>query len=474
MLHHLLGTLRLRLTALVVLCASVALSISGLAVYEAMMSRVESYAADQMTDAMSSIEARLSELNSTVGINRDPDAWTVHLQGHEYMALGIFDMTGKVLAVTPGFRDYSPLHDVQTRHNPVSLSTPTSALRYLVAVLPLHGRDAVAVRVAIQYDTSEERALIRSNVEIIAVTEMVGVLLAAMSAYGATMFGLSPLSRLVVRIEQMSISRLGQPLPQLASSGELLELGHAFNSMLARLDESFTRLNEFSSNLAHDLRTPLTNLRAAAQVALAQSRAAPEYREVIESSIDEYERLSRMIDDMLFLARAERSELALAMQTFDTADEANRVAGFYESLMQESDMVINVRGQGVIHADLILYQRALSNLLANAIAHSPRHSTIDIECIEEPGAVLVLLSDNGPGIAAVHIEHIFERFYRVESTRNDALVRGAGIGLAIVKSIMDMHDGKCGVVSDAETGTTFWLRFVHKAHSGSARAKRSL
>ncbi|ALL66181.1 heavy metal sensor signal transduction histidine kinase [Paraburkholderia caribensis MBA4] len=444
---------------LIAFYASIAFAISGFAVYEAMMSRVEANATDQMEQLLSALEVHLAELKSTDGIIRDPDAWTEHVHGREYMAFGIFDMAGKELLSTRGFRNYSPVLDVQTPRNPANLSTPTAALRYLVAVVPPDGHGSAAVRVAVQYDSSEERELVRSNAEIIFITGMIGVLLAAISAYGVTMLGLSPLRRIVTRAEQMSIDGLGQPLPKLTSSAELLELGQAFNGMLARLDDSFTRLSEFSSDLAHDLRTPLTNLRTAAQVALAQSRAAPEYREVIESSIDEYERLSRMIDDMLFLARAERADLSLSICEFDTAAQARRVAGFYESLAQVADIAIDVRGHGIIHADLLLYQRAVSNLLANAIAYAPRNSTIGIECWEQPGAVVVLVSDRGPGIAPPHAERIFERFYRADPPREKAISHGEGLGLAIVKSIMNLHHGACGVRSDPAVGTTFWLQF---------------
>ncbi len=465
MLRYLPASLRIRLTVLIAFYASIAFAVSGFVVYEAMMSRVEANATDKMERLMSALEVHLGEVKSTDGITRDPDAWTEHVHGREYVAFAMFDVAGKELLSTRGFRNYPPVLDVQTPRNPVNLSTPTTALRYLVAIVPLDGRDSPAVRVAVQYDSSEEHELVRSNAEIIFIMGTIGILLAAISAYGVTMLGLSPLRRIVTRAEQMSIDGLGQPLPKLTSSTELLELGQAFNGMLARLDDSFTRLSEFSSDLAHDLRTPLTNLRAAAQVALAQSRAAPEYREVIESSVDEYERLSRMIDDMLFLARAERADLSLSICEFDAAAQARRVSGFYESLAQAADIAIDVRGQGIIHADLLLYQRAVSNLLANAIVYAPRNSTIDIECWEQPDAVVVLVSDRGPGIAPPNAERIFERFYRTDPSRGKAISHGEGLGLAIVKSIMNLHHGACGVKSDPAVGTTFWLQFpVEKTH----------
>ncbi|WP_241024090.1 heavy metal sensor histidine kinase [Burkholderia sp. Ac-20365] len=462
MLRFFPGTLRMRITALIVLSASAAFAISGFVMYEAMMSHVERNAAREMGETLSIVDAHLSGVKSTAEISRDARAWNEFLHGREHVAFAIFDTSGKRLLATPGFLDYAPIHDVQKAREPVNLFNPSAALQYRVAVVPIDGHGGKSVRVAVQYDSSDERALVRSNAEIIFLTQTGGVVVAAIAAYGMTMLGLSPLRGLVARAEQMSSGGLGQPLPKLASSGELMELGLAFNGMLVRLDDSFTRLSEFSSNLAHDLRAPLTNLRVAAQVALVKSRAAREYREVIESSIDEYERLSRMIDDTLFLARAERADLSLSISEFDAASQARSVVGFYESLVREADLSIVIRGRGLVRADLLLYQRALSNLLANAIAHSPRGSTIVIECVEEPGAVVVSLSDHGKGIAEAHVKRIFERFYRGEPVRKNDMSYRAGLGLAIVKSIMDLHKGTCGVQSSPGVGSTFWLRFASR------------
>jgi two-component system heavy metal sensor histidine kinase CusS len=241
-------------------------------------------------------------------------------------------------------------------------------------------------------------------------------------------------------------------------SGELKELEHAFNGMLARLNDSFTRLNQFSSNLAHDMRTPLTNLQAAAQVSLSQPRSAHEYRSVIESSIDEYQRLSSMIEDMLFLARAEQAGHSISVRCLDAVVEAERVAGYYEPLAEDAGVSIRVDGQACVYADLTLYQRALSNLLSNALTYAPRGSIVIIDCAEQGEAATIAVSDTGPGIDAQHVGRIFERFYRVDPSRHNS-ASGTGLGLAIVRSIMDNHAGACGVDSRPGKYTTFWLRF---------------
>ncbi|HEY3598941.1 MAG TPA: heavy metal sensor histidine kinase [Paraburkholderia sp.] len=224
------------------------------------------------------------------------------------------------------------------------------------------------------------------------------------------------------------------------------------------LDDSFTRLGQFSSNLAHDMRTPLTNLLAQAQVALSRPRTADEYREVIESGVDEYQRLSRMIDDMLFLARSDSAQGQLPIQTFDAIEEAARVAGYYEPMAEDAQVDIEVSGAGAVDANALLYQRALSNLLSNALAHAPAGSTITVHCTLTANGTVLAVSDTGPGIDPLHSERIFERFYRVDPARNHS-ASGTGLGLAIVKSIMLIHGGECGVGSEPNVRTTFWLRF---------------
>ncbi|RKF50169.1 heavy metal sensor histidine kinase [Paraburkholderia fungorum] len=454
-------TLRARLTALIVLSTSAILALSGFSLYEALRGRIEATSVEQISGTMSSLQVHLSNIETTDDIGRHAEMWIDQLHGHQNMDLAIYDTAGNRLLSTAGFRPYAPILTTQTKHAPITLTPAHSRLRYMVTTVSLAGPAGPSVRVAIQYDGANDQALLRAYAQTIIVIEVLGVMLAAAFAYGIVMLGLSPLRRLVARAEEMSTNRLAHPLPELDTSGELKELGHAFNGMLARLDESFTRLGQFSSNLAHDMRTPLTNLLAAAQVALSQTRTAAEYRDVIESSIDEYQRLSRMIEDMLFLARSEQADATLSVRNVDAAAEAERVAGYYESMAQDAEVTIEVKGGGTVCADLLLYQRALSNLLSNALAHAPQGSVITIDCSEASDSTTIAVSDTGPGIEAQHVTRIFERFYRVDPARHDS-ASGTGLGLAIVKSIMENHGGQCGVTSEPHRRTTFWLRFPRR------------
>lgn len=454
-------TLRSRLTVLILLSTSIILALSGLALCEALRSRLESTASELMSGTLAGLQSHLLASQSTVEITRDAQTWLDLLHGHENMALAIYDSAGQRVSSTPGFQSYEPILAARAERAPVALIRGDSNLRYLVAMAPLNDAAGAWVRVAVQYDRTHDRALLRAQIYTAVVIEVFGVMLAAAFAYGIATLGLLPLRRLAAQAEAMSTTRLAQPLPELDASGELKELEHAFNGMLARLDESFTRLSQFSSNLAHDMRTPLTNLLAAAQVALSQPRTAEDYRDVIESSVDEYQRLSRMIEDMLFLARSEQGDAALSIRPLDAAAEAERVAGYYEPMAEDAQVTIEVTGQGTVHADLLLFQRALSNLLSNALVQAPEGSTITIGCKEDASSTTLTVSDSGPGIEAHHLKRIFERFYRVDPSRQ-ASASGTGLGLAIVKSIMNSHAGHCGCESRPYICTRFWLRFPRR------------
>jgi len=498
-------TLRARLAALIVASSTAVLALSGLMLYEALRSRIEASAAAETSATMSALEAHLRLLRTTEDIRELAGTWVDLLHGHANLSLAIFDDAGRLVLGTPGFvRDArggiveppapaaaarvavaaSEASDAANATNAsdasearATLDTPVAraaSLRTRIAIVPLAAGNRTA-QVAVQYDARADLALLREYAYSIVLIQVLGMLIAAALAYGIAHVGLSPLRKLVARAEQMSTSGLAQPLPELQAAGELKDLGRAFNGMLARLDDSFTRLSQFSSNLAHDLRTPLTNLLAHAQVALSRPRSADEYREVIEASVDEYQRLSRMIDDMLFLARADSAQRELTLHSFDAGEEAQRVAGFYEPMAEDAEVRVVVHGIGSapLEANPLLFQRALSNLLANALAHAPRGSTVAIDCAATGSGVLLTVSDTGPGIGPEHQQRIFERFYRADPARHTPSAPGAGgsgLGLAIVQSIMQLHGGTCGVQSEPHVRTTFWLRFPLRSRSAYGAA----
>jgi two-component system heavy metal sensor histidine kinase CusS len=226
--------------------------------------------------------------------------------------------------------------------------------------------------------------------------------------------------------------------------------------MLKRLDDSFTRLSQFSADLAHELRTPIANMLGEAEVALTRDRTAAEYRETIESAIGECERLARIVDNLLFVARVDAAGESIARKRFDARKAAEKIAAFYQTIADEHHVSITCTGEGEIYADPDLFERAVGNLLDNTLRFTPENGSIQIRVSKHDASFEVAVSDNGCGIAPEHLPRVFDRFYRVEPSRGSD---GAGLGLALVKSILDLHGGSAGIRSEVGRGTTVTLTF---------------
>jgi len=229
--------------------------------------------------------------------------------------------------------------------------------------------------------------------------------------------------------------------------------------MLTRLEDSFTRLSQFSADLAHELRTPINNLMGEAEVALARPRTPEEYHQLLGSSLEEYAKLARMIDSLLFLARAESPETHIVCTLFDARKELEVLQDFYDAMAEEHEVAIRCQEQALVYADPLLFRCALSNLLSNALQYTPRGGTVTLSVTQADDYTLIVrVRDTGIGIAPEHLPKIFDRFYRVDPARSQRRP-GMGLGLALVKSIMALHGGTITVESVPPQGTTITLRF---------------
>jgi len=239
---------------------------------------------------------------------------------------------------------------------------------------------------------------------------------------------------------------------------DLRRLVVAFNDMVEQLETSFARLSDFSADIAHELRTPLTNLITQTQVALSQSRTLPEYRELLYQNLEEQERLARMVSDMLWLAKSDHGLIKPVMVDLDIANEVRTLFEFFEAWADERRVALVLNGGScTVGADRDLLRQVLSNLLANAIRHTPERCNVTVNIATEGQRAIISVCNPGEGIAAQHLGHIFERFYRADAfrTRHSA---GAGLGLAITRSIVEVHGGGIEATSTGnETTFRFWL-----------------
>jgi two-component system heavy metal sensor histidine kinase CusS len=283
-------------------------------------------------------------------------------------------------------------------------------------------------------------------------------LLTAGLGWIATRAGLRPLRRVVAMAAQIEASRLSERLPESQVPAEIETLVAAFNAMLARLEDSFRRLNEFSSDIAHELRTPISNLMTQTQVALNGARegdaGGEQYREILYSSLEEYERMAQMIADMLFLAQADNGLLQPGQGEIDLSGETRTLFDYFDAWAEERVVTLALEDlrqaqAPPLHGDRLMLRRALSNLLVNAIRHTAPGNTVWVRLASVQGHLSVSVENPGADIAPEHLPRLFDRFYRVDPARQREGEAGAGLGLAIVKSIVTAHGGSVQVVSNA-------------------------
>ncbi|MCF8179060.1 MAG: heavy metal sensor histidine kinase [Sulfuritalea sp.] len=286
----------------------------------------------------------------------------------------------------------------------------------------------------------------------------VAAALAGVLGWVAVRFGLAPLQTIRQGAAGVTASRLDYRLDADAVPVELAELAETLNEMLARLEDSFRRLRDFSSDLAHELRTPISNLMTETQVALTRARTDAEYREVLASNAEEYERLARMIGDMLFLAQADNGLIVPRREPVDLAAELGGLLDFFDALAEEKGIRLSAAGSAQVSGDKLMLRRALANLLSNAIRHTPRGGSIQVRIEADGAGAVVAVENTGAPIAPEHLSRIFDRFYRADPARHGG-GEGAGLGLAITRSIARAHGGE--IAARCAAGSVcFELRLV--------------
>lgn len=294
---------------------------------------------------------------------------------------------------------------------------------------------------------------------------LASMLLVSLVVVLAVRWGHAPLRRVSRTLHELGSERLHVRLDPLAVPRELSPLVGDFNAVLERLDGSFRRLSQFSADIAHELRTPITNLTTQLQVELGKPRTPERYRETLYTSLEELERLTKTIADMLYLAQAEHGQARPESTPINLAQEVRALFDYFEALAEERHVRLALEGEApAIVGDRLMWRRALSNLLSNALRHTPAGQQVTVR-LGTVGPHLQLAVENpGEPIAPEHVPHLFDRFYRVDPSRQRQ-GEGAGLGLAIVKSIVEAHGGRITVASAA--GLT---RFVIEVPLGASGA----
>jgi two-component system heavy metal sensor histidine kinase CusS len=314
------------------------------------------------------------------------------------------------------------------------------------------------VRVLLSLDRMDDQALLSAYLRATLIALPMLLILIGMGAWWLVQRGLAPLKQFSHVAAKVTTQDLTHRLSIDNLPHELGELAHGFNVMLDRLDAGVQQLSQFSDDLAHEMRAPLTNLMGKAQLTLSRQRPPEEYKAVLESNTEELERLARIVSDMLFLAQVSHPAARGSFTHVSLADEAHRVMDLFALSAEDKQLTLTLSGNAQVQGDRLMIQRALSNLLSNAIRHSPAASHISLLVEAYGNQVALSVSNPGPGIEAQHLPHLFERFYRVDSSRART-EGGTGLGLAIVQSIMALHQGQADVRSLPGGFTLFRLVF---------------
>jgi two-component system heavy metal sensor histidine kinase CusS len=417
--------------------------------YRALVNNLEREDDEELAERVELIRAALQSTGTT---SADASA-VLSAYGQGKFQVRLADEEGRTVIESPGMGETLP-HDLFPQP-PGGIAVHQGDGKHYrllaVRIAPRKGSSRPWV-VHLSLDCSPEEQLLRDYRK--SLWPVLGLALAVCTVAGHQIArrGIRPVQEIAMAARRICPTTLNERITADGFPAELSGLVSTFNGMLTRLEEAFARLAQFSSNIAHELRTPIAALRGGAEVALARPRSADEYRQVIESSLEECMRLTRLIDGLLFLARSEDPRTRVERERIDVGRELAAIWELYEAAAADAGARLVVVAAADLPAEVNrpLFQRAVGNLVDNALKHTPSGGTINLACSREGKNIRVEVADTGCGIAADHLSGLFERFYRVDRSSRSA---GVGLGLAIVRSIAELHGGSVTLESEVGRGT---------------------
>ena len=456
-----------RLTLMFVTAASSVLLALGFVIAASVEQHFEDLDMEVLSGKMELTRQAFHTVTSHDGLTQLTHQLAQSLVGHPGLEVMVIDADQSVVFAT-GNADFSP--DVVVSQARLAPGRPafwtqgSQTYRGLAAQVPTAVLDsnglAVNVYVAVATDIAQHTAYLSAFLKTLWWFVAAAVALTGVLGWAAVRRGLMPLRTMREQAQVVTAQQLSHRLPVQHMPVELAELAQSLNDMLARLDEAFTRLSDFSSDIAHELRTPVSNLMTQTQVVLSRPRDVAEYRSVLESNAEELERMARMISDMLLLAKAENGLVVPSRESVDLAREVRALFDYYEAVADEKHLQLSLSGASAVPllADRLMLRRALGNLLSNAIRHANPDSCVRVTLGQASDALTVTVENVGDTIAPEFLERIFDRFFRLDPSRQHG--DGTGLGLAIAKSIIVGHGGTI-VATSSGAVTKFTFKLPH-------------
>ncbi len=383
-----------------------------------------------------------------------------------HYSIRVIDHNNQIVMQTPGMRDALKAADF---FNKTSTNigkrdqwwfAPNGDKYLLMEVVSQNKQSGNGVwMVQAALNVSAQHAIINLYRQRAMTVLVVGELFAIFIGYLIARRGMRRLYDLTEATKAITATSLHQRIDTESWPKELRQLGRAFNQMLDRIEVAFSHLTQFSDDLAHELRTPVNILMGQTELALTQESSPEEYAQLLESNLEELQRISHIIENILFLARAENPQIDLKKIQLDVHHEVNKICEFYQAMADDKNIHVNCRGTACLMANQVMFRRMISNVLSNALKYTPANGKINFSIREiDDEKVEIKLQDTGIGIPAEHLPSIMKRFYRVDPSRSHD-TGSVGLGLAIVKSILFLHDGELDITSELGQGTTITLTF---------------
>jgi len=462
---HFWGTLAFRLTAGYALAGLLLVFFATASLYLVLVSELEKSTDLFLADKVHVLRTMLRDRPDDWDALREEIELESAARRYEQFYIRLLDERSTPLLMTPDMAEQLDIEQLasQTR------SRPDRAVRIkgrkgrafrvtsTTAAVGSSGSQTDTIQIAV--DVSQKEVLLARYRFWFWAILFATLVLFPLAGYRIARHGIRPVEEMANTACHISSTNLRERILPEGYPFELASLASTFNQMLDRLEESFERISRFSADIAHDLRTPVNNIRGEAEVALARARSAEEYRDVLGSCLEEAVRLSDLIGDLLFLARAESPLHHLRLDRVDVGELLGGVREYYEASATEGGVSLTtmVASEPVVAMlDPALLRRAIGNLVSNALAHTPPGGTVVLGTRAGLSTVHIEVSDTGMGIPAEALPRVFDRFFRVDTSRSQGS-GGTGLGLAIVQSIAVLHGGNVEISSQPGLGTRVTL-----------------
>jgi two-component system heavy metal sensor histidine kinase CusS len=435
--NKLFNAISFRIAILFSFSTVIILMIMGLVIHQLVMHHFETQDRTQLEGKIQLVE-NLLEQN-----HHNPSELNLYLKdalvGHHDLIVQIERPSGQIIfSSSPTALKSKTL--VKSKHGPwLEWKVQNKIYHGLIYKKSFDQNSAIpSAQIIVGIDTSEHLHFLNDFRRQLLYIGVIGTICLMLLGWFAAWRGLRPVQNMAKVAEGISAQHLSERLEVDNTPTELKSLAIAFNDMLDRLETAVGKLSDFSSDLAHEIRTPINNLMTQTQVCLSRSRDISTYQEILFSNLEEFERLARMVSDMLFLAKAEHGLHRANLQQVNLVKEVSALFDFYDAIAAEKGMSLKQTGQGYVEGDPSMLRRALNNLLSNAIKYGKSDSIIKIKCQQNSDTTELTIENESSPLSQEQLTRLFDRFYRTDSSRQ-RVEEGTGLGLAITKSILDVH-----------------------------------